>query len=87
MMRFTAMQVLSCFHAHPHLLPERLSIFSSGRPSRRRQKKAAPQGERLSCCSQKTVSAHPEEVPYFGTVSKGVAPVYRPAPEGEGTYH
>jgi Flp pilus assembly protein TadD len=54
-----------------------LSIFSSGRPSRRRQKKAAPQGKRFCCCSQETISAHPEEVPSFGTVSKGVVPVYR----------
>jgi hypothetical protein len=26
---------------------------------------------------KKTISVHPEEVPSFGTVSKGVAPVYR----------
>ena len=53
-----------------------LSTFSSGRPSRRRQKRAAPQGERFFPGFQLTISAHPEEVPSLGTVSKGAAPIY-----------
>ena len=55
----------------------RLWIFSSGRPSRRSQRKAAPQGERFYYCFERTVSVHPEEVPSLGTVSKGVVPVCR----------
>src|SRR5512139_2296339 len=42
----------------------------SGHASRRRQEEAAPQGERFFFYFQKRISAHPEEVPSFGTVSK-----------------
>jgi hypothetical protein len=69
----------------------RTSIFSSGRPlrlrsgqaSRRGQRKAAPPGERFYRCFQRTISAHPEEVPSSGTVSKGVVPVYRHSLKGD----
>jgi hypothetical protein len=54
---------------------KRLSVFSSGRPSRRRQKKAAPQGDRFCRCLPKTISANPAEVPSLGTVPKGVIPI------------
>lgn len=46
------------------------STFDAKRPSRRRQKEAAPQGERFCLLSERELSVHPEEVHFLGTVSK-----------------
>src|SRR5512139_1862836 len=63
----------ACAGSPPHVLPSRrrrLSIFCGGRPSRRRQQRAAPQGERLRYCFVKIIFVYPEEVLFFWTVSK-----------------
>jgi mRNA interferase MazF len=62
-----------------------LSIFSRARPlrrgsgqaSRRRQGKAAPQGEPLSCCFQRRFRFALRRPHLFGAVSKGLLAVYR----------
>src|SRR5215475_1148547 len=44
----------------------------SGHPSRRRQKKAAPQGERVLLVAQQLFPAHAEEAPSFQGLSRSM---------------
>ncbi len=54
----------------------------SRQASRRRRKRAARQGERFCFGFERKLSVHPEEVPSFGTISKGGPRIYRPALHG-----
>ena len=47
-----------------------VSIFSRARPSRRRQEKAAPQGERSYCCFERRFRFALRRPYLFGAVSK-----------------
>ena len=57
---------------HPDAPPKELSIFPNGRPSRRRQKKAAPQGERFLSLFSKDDFRSPEDRSLLRDLSKGV---------------
>src|SRR5512139_2514129 len=69
-------------------------LLPLGRPSRRRQQKAAPQGERFCSCVCQIVSVHPEEVPFSGPSRRVSLPSSKlPQPTlaeilpSSGTYH